>query len=191
MKGPVEPDVAEMKRREEVMASSFLIVARGRNGAIGSGADIPWRHKGDMLHFRNTTLGCALMVGRTTFDTLPAHMPGRDVVVVTSRPIPNDASAVPLPDFDEAVRLSIEYLGSKAIAFAGGPRIYEAALALPWMRRAVVTEIDAAPDATAFMPEMGDEWIVVEEHALPSAEGEPAARVRIMTRPAPSGSDIA
>ncbi len=87
--------------------------------------------------------------------------------------------------------LSIEDLGSKAIAFAGGPRIYEAALALPWMRRAIVTEIDASPEATAFMPEFGEEWTVVEESELPSAPGEPAARIRIMTRPDASGSDIA
>lgn len=179
---PAAPEAVEEARRQAVRDASFLIVARGRNGVIGAGSEIPWRHRGDMLHFRNATLGCALIVGRTTFDTLPATMPGRDVVVVTSRPVSADAVAVALPSFEEAVRIAVEDLGVHAIAFAGGPRIYEAALALPWMRRAIVTEIDAEPDGTAFMPSLGCEWHEESSSTLPRRDAEPDAVVRTMTR---------
>lgn len=178
----IAPDAVEEARRESVRASSFLIVATAENGAIGNGAEIPWRHRGDMKHFRNSTLGCALIVGRTTFDTLPRDMPGRDVIVVTSQPLPADAAAISASSFEEAVRLAIEDTGARAIAFAGGPRIYEAALALPWLRRATVTRIEASPEATAFMPDMGPAWYTVETVPLQSTEGEPDATVVMLER---------
>lgn len=179
---PVSTEAAEEARRQAVRDASFLIVAHGRNGVIGNGSEIPWRHRADMMHFRNATLGCALIVGRTTFDTLPASMPGRDVVVVTSRPISADAVAVALPSFEEAVRIAVEDLGVHAIAFAGGPRIYEAAMALPWMRRAIITDIGAEPQGTAFMPPLGAEWVEESSSPLASREGEPDALVRTMVR---------
>lgn len=178
----IAPDAVEEARRDAVRAASFIIVARADNGAIGNGTEIPWRHRGDMRHFRNSTLGCALIVGRTTFDTLPADMPGRDVIVVTSRSLPSEAAAISAHSFEEAVRLAIEDTGAKAIAFAGGPRIYEAALALPWLNRATVTEVEGRPEATAFMPEFGDEWSTVANHPLPSKEGEPHAVVNMLER---------
>jgi dihydrofolate reductase len=178
------PDAASPQdaRREAVMAASFIIVARADNGIIGNGAEIPWRHRGDMMHFRNATLGCALIVGRTTFDTLPASMPGRDVVVVTSRPLPDGATALAAASFEEAIRIAVEDTGARAIAFAGGPRIYQAALDLPWLDHALVTEIEGRPEGTASMPEFGPGWSTVANDPLPRRDGEPHAVVNVLER---------
>jgi dihydrofolate reductase len=175
--GPDVDDLDGGDRRSRVLAESFLIVARDNNGVIGNGPDIPWRHRGDMRHFRDATLGCALIVGRTTFDTLPAAMPGRDLVVVTSRPLPEGATALPAASLDEAVEVALRDTGARAIAFAGGPRIYAEALTKEWLRRAVVTEVSGAHAGDAFMPPLGREWIAEPPVPLASREGEPAASV--------------
>jgi dihydrofolate reductase len=162
--------------RDEVKASSFLIVARGQNNAIGNGQDIPWHHRGDLEHFKLATNGCALIVGRTTFDTLPKEMPGREIVVVTSRCLPFTSKARRAKSFEQAIEIALG-LDVRAIAFAGGPRIYEEALKLDWLRMAVITEIDQAPAATAFMPALGPEWVSQTRRPLTSRTGEPNAEV--------------
>lgn len=171
MMDPVEKD-----RRIAVMRESFIIVARGANGVIGNGPRIPWHHSSDMRHFRNTTLGCALVVGRTTFDTLPRTMTGRSLVVVTSRAVPRDRDAIQADGFDEAVEAAMQ-TGARAIAFAGGPRIYAEALRLDWLRRAIVTEISTEPEGDAHMPDLGPAWTPEGMTPLVSAPGEPEAVV--------------
>lgn len=175
--GPDVDDLDGGRRRSAVLAESFLIVARDEKGVIGNGPDIPWRHRADMRHFRDATLGCALIVGRTTFDTLPASMPGRDVIVVTSRPLPERATATAAASVDDAVEMALRDTGARAIAFAGGPRIYAEALTKPWLRRAVVTEVYGSYAGDALMPPLGQEWIADAAAPLVSREGEPAASV--------------
>jgi dihydrofolate reductase len=174
-------DAIEQQRREAVMRESFLIVARGRNGVIGSEGRIPWRQKADMRHFRNATLGSCLVVGRTTFDGLPSAMPGRTLVVVTSRPLPEGVDAMSASSFEDAVEAALQS-GSRAIGFAGGPRIYEEAMALPWLGRAMVTEIDAEPEGDSIMPPLGASWTETIRTVLAATDGEPDAVMIGMTR---------
>lgn len=175
--GPDVDDLDGGRRRSAVLSESFLIVARDERGVIGNGPDIPWRQRADMRHFRDATLGCALIVGRTTFDTLPASMPGRDVVVVTSRPLPEGATAIAAASVDEAVEIALRDTGARAIAFAGGPRIYAEAMTMPWLRKALVTEIYGCYAGDALMPALGPEWVPDTSAPLASREGEPSASV--------------
>jgi dihydrofolate reductase len=176
----------EANRRQAVRDASFLIAAVADNGVIGADGTIPWRLSSDMVHFRQSTLGCALVVGRRTFDSLPKAMPGRTLVVVTSRPLPEGANALSAASFDEAVRIAVEDTGSHAVAFAGGTSIYEAALALPWVRRALLTRVAIAPEGDASFPEMGPDWKSVRRDPLTSKDGEPGAFVDVLERPAQS-----
>lgn len=174
-------DAIERQRREAVRKESFLIVARGRNGVIGAEGRIPWRQKADMRHFRNATLGSCLIVGRTTFDGLPPAMPGRTLVVLTSRPLPAGVDAIAASSFAEAVEAALQS-GSRAIGFAGGPRIYEEAMALPWLGRAMITEIDDEPEGDSIMPTLDASWTETIRTVLPATDGEPGAVMIGMTR---------
>ena len=63
-----------------------LIAAVARNGVIGRADAIPWRLPEDLRHFRRTTLGCPVIMGRRTWDSLPPAfrpLPGRRNLVVT------------------------------------------------------------------------------------------------------------
>lgn len=170
------------QRRQDVRDASFLIAAVAENGVIGSDGGIPWRLSSDMVHFRQSTLGCALVVGRRTYDSLPRTMPGRTLVVVTSKPLPEGANAIAAHSFEEAVRIAVEDTGSRAVAFAGGTSIYAGAIRLPWLRRALVTRVGISVPGDTRLPEMGTEWVTVGKDPLASGEGEPQAYVEVMER---------
>lgn len=58
-----------------------LIVAVNKKGYIGLNDELPWRSKEDLKHFKENTLGCKLLVGRKTFEKMPA-LKGRQFLVV-------------------------------------------------------------------------------------------------------------
>lgn len=63
-----------------------LIWAEDTNGGIGAGNRLPWHLPEDLKHFKATTQGSALVMGRNTFDSLPGILPGRPHHVLTSAP---------------------------------------------------------------------------------------------------------
>ena len=63
-----------------------MIFARARNGVIGKGGVMPWHLPEDLAHFKRVTLGCPVIMGRKTWDSLPPRfrpLPGRINIVVT------------------------------------------------------------------------------------------------------------
>ena len=62
----------------------IIISAVAQNGVIGkSNGEMPWHVKEEFQHFKNTTLGCPIIMGRKTFETLGKPLKGRLNVVVT------------------------------------------------------------------------------------------------------------
>ena len=100
------------------------IWAQTPSGIIGVNGAIPWRYPGDFRRFKRLTLGCAIVMGRKTFESIGKPLPGRRNVIVTSRLMgPVDADVV--HSFDAAVTLLADV---KDVWFIGGRSIYEAAL---------------------------------------------------------------
>ena len=63
-----------------------LIYARARNGTIGLKGQMPWHLPEDLAHLKKTTLGCPVIMGRKTWDSIPAKfrpLPGRQNIIVT------------------------------------------------------------------------------------------------------------
>ena len=63
-----------------------LILARARNGVIGRDGGMPWHLPEDLAHFKKVTMGCPVIMGRKTWDSLPPRfrpLPGRANIVVT------------------------------------------------------------------------------------------------------------
>ncbi|HEY8710795.1 MAG TPA: dihydrofolate reductase, partial [Burkholderiaceae bacterium] len=66
-----------------------LIAAVARNGAIGKNNGLLWFEPEDHKHFRRVTMGCPVIMGRKTWDSLPARfrpLPGRRNIVITRDP---------------------------------------------------------------------------------------------------------
>ncbi len=127
-----------------------LIAAVDRNGAIGKANALLWHEPEDQKHFRRVTMGAPVIMGRKTWDSLPARfrpLPGRRNVVVTRNVEWRAAGAEAVASIDAALTL----LADAAKAFViGGAEIY--ALALPLADELVLTEIDADLDGDTFFP---------------------------------------
>ena len=127
-----------------------LIAAVARNGAIGKGNALLWHEAEDQRHFRRITMGCPVVMGRKTWESLPAQfrpLPGRRNVVATRNRCWKDEGAEVVPSFDAALVL----LAGTGKAFViGGAQIYT--LALPFADELVLTEIDSDLDGDTFFP---------------------------------------
>ena len=62
-----------------------VICAMSRNGVIGKDNGLPWSLPGDLKHFKETTLGCPIIMGRKTWDSIGRPLPGRTNIIVTRR----------------------------------------------------------------------------------------------------------
>ena len=133
-----------------------LIFARARNGVIGNKGAMPWHLPEDLAHLKKTTMGCPVIMGRKTWDSLPPKfrpLPGRLNVVVTRQPDWQADGALRAGSLEEAAALCVSHAD---VWVLGGAEIY--AHALPMASTAVVTEIDADFDGDAFAPQFGPAW---------------------------------
>jgi dihydrofolate reductase len=148
-----------------------LIYARARNGTIGKDGQMPWHLPEDLAHFKRVTLGQPVIMGRKTWDSLPARfrpLPGRVNIVVTRQTDWRSDGAWRAASMEEAIRLC----GDAPDAWImGGAEIYRQAE--PLASTAVVTEIDADFEGDAFAPELGATWQEIERESHVGANGLP------------------
>ncbi len=148
-----------------------LILARARNGVIGNQNALPWHLPEDMAHFKRTTLGCPVIMGRKTWDSLPVKfrpLPGRLNIVATRQTDWRADGAVVVNSLEAAcAACPIE----STAWVIGGAELYAQALVLA--SSAVVTELDADFEGDAHAPSFGPEWQEVTRESHVSGTGLP------------------
>jgi dihydrofolate reductase len=147
-------------RAYRCMTELHLIYARARNGVIGRDGRMPWHLPEDMAHFKRTTLGCPVIMGRKTWESLPPvfrPLPGRRNIVITRQRGWQAPGAEVAHSLEQARALCQD---AEQAWIMGGADIYRQAL--PLAQQVVVTEIDADFAGDAFAPELGDAWQVRE-----------------------------
>ena len=146
-----------------------LIWAQARGGVIGKDGVMPWHLPEDLAHFKRTTLGCPVIMGRKTWDSLPPKfrpLPGRLNIVITRQSEWQAAGAQRAGSLDEALRHCPA--GGDAWII-GGAEIY--AQTLPLASTAVVTDIEASFEGDAFAPQFGPDWVETGRERHLSATG--------------------
>jgi len=147
-----------------------LIAAVARNGVIGRADTLPWRLPEDLRHFRELTTGHAVIMGRRTWESLPAPvrpLPGRRNLVLTRQAGWQAPGAERLPTLDAALAL----LQGQPRAFAiGGAAVYTAALPLADELR--LTEIHQDFDGDVHFPPF-DRDAFVETERRPQQAAAP------------------
>ena len=146
-----------------------LIWAQARGRVIGRDNTLPWHLPEDLAHFKRTTLGAPVIMGRKTWDSLPARfrpLPGRLNIVVTRQTDWRAEGA----QRAGSVAAAREAAGDAPVAWIiGGAELY--ARALPHAHRAVITEIELDCEGDAHAPALGPSWIESARETHVSAQG--------------------
>ncbi|MER7518317.1 dihydrofolate reductase [Streptomyces sp. NPDC126499] len=171
-----------------------LIWAQNPDGVIGADNGIPWRLPEDMAHFKATTLGHPVIMGRRTWDSLPARfrpLSGRRNIVVTRNPDWTAEGAERAGSLAAALELAAEARPEPGTAESGrerpsawvigGGEIYRAAL--PYATTLSVTEVDAPVTGDTFAPPLDPAWRITEDTGWRSSTTELRYRIRRYTRP--------
>lgn len=176
------PRAASSSGRKPRMADKIypnlaLIVAVARNGIIGCTNEdglgaLPWHLPEDLKHFKETTSGHPIIMGRKTWESLGRPLPNRRNMVITRQRDYAAAGAEVFASLPEALAA----VGDATAFVIGGAELYRQAL--PLAATLIITEIgiDAAGDT--LFPTMDPDWHEVSRQPHTSATGLPYALVR-------------
>ena len=151
-----------------------LVWAQARGGVIGADGTLPWHLPEDLARFKALTMGAPVVMGRATWESLPASvrpLPGRVNVVLTRRPGWTALGAEVVGNIEAALSRDGE------VWVIGGASVFAAAL--PLADRAVVTDIDLEVTGDTFAPALGPEW---DEQEREPAEGWLTSRTGLAYR---------
>ncbi|WP_230481104.1 dihydrofolate reductase [Sphingomonas sp. Leaf21] len=144
-----------------------LVLARARNGVIGRDGGLPWHLPADLKRFKALTMGQPMIMGRKTFASFPAPLPGRRHIVLTRD---RDWSA-PGAEVAHDVAGALALAGPGDVSVIGGAEIF--ALFRGHADRVELTEIDLdAEGDTIVAPFIG--WHEVNRKHYPALDGRPA-----------------
>jgi dihydrofolate reductase len=137
-----------------------LVAAVADNGVIGRDGALPWHYAEDLRHFKETTMGHPVVMGRRTFegilDRLGEPLPGRTNVVLTGQDRSFPEGVVRADSIDAALDAA-SATGSDVAYVVGGATIYEQFI--DRADRLVLTEIHGSYEGDTFFPEVKwDDW---------------------------------
>jgi dihydrofolate reductase len=156
-----------------------IIVARSSNGVIGRQGGLPWRLPSDLRRFRDLTTGHAVVMGRTTFESIPAAyrplLDRRNIVLSSDAGYHADGVEV-----CSNLAAALDACAGECFIIGGGITYRDA---LPLAQMVYATEIDASVEGDVSFPEMPEsEWSCVEE-SEPLAENDHRFRFCVYERP--------
>lgn len=139
------------------MTWAGLIWAEARGGVIGASGGMPWHVPEDLAHFKETTMGEPVVMGRKTWDSLSDRfrpLPGRENIVITRQQDWSAEGARRASDVQDAVR------GLDRVWVIGGAEIFAQVIADA--DRLEVTELDLEVAGDAYAPSK-ESWRLVSE----------------------------
>lgn len=144
-----------------------LIVAYAQNNVIGRDNSLPWKLPSDLAHFKRTTLGHPVIMGRKTWESLGRPLPGRRNIVISRNPLYEAAGAQCVA----SLALAIEAVRDADQAFViGGAQIYQEAL--PFAQQVIATEVQAHIEGDAFFAPLDKKnWTEISRISHPPENG--------------------
>lgn len=144
-----------------------IIVAMSRNGVIGRAGTLPWHLPEDLRHFKRTTLGHPIIMGRRTWESIGRPLPGRRSIVVTRNARWSARGVERAASLHQALAMCE---GETEVFVIGGAHLF--AEALPLAQRLFVTEIDAVFEGDTFFPpiELAPWRETSREHLAPATD---------------------
>lgn len=138
----------------------ILIAAVARNGVIGDHGTIPWHVPADFAHFKETTTGHLLVMGRATYESIGRPLPGRSTIVLSRDPTWTAEGVLRAGNLESVLMLA-QAVSEDVLYVAGGAEIYREAM--PFADVQLISEIPLEPPGDAFYPAIDpDLWIEVD-----------------------------
>lgn len=156
------------------MSILSLIAAMANHRIIGRDNTLPWHLPEDLKHFKATTLGKPVIMGRKTWESLGRPLPGRRNIVVSRNPGYVAEGGELVSSLEAAIAATADI---EEVFVIGGADLYRQAL--PLAQRLYLTEIAGDYAGDACFPEFpASEWREAEREAHVSSQGLPYAFVR-------------
>ncbi|MCL2722231.1 MAG: dihydrofolate reductase [Treponema sp.] len=143
------------------MSEIILIVAMAENRVIGKDNAMPWSIKGNLKHFKETTMGFPCIMGRKTWDSLPVKpLPGRLNIILSKSftrrhgghgEHEDDPNVRIYESLESAIESCAEY---EKIFICGGESIYNQAM--PFATKIDLTLIPGLYEGDTFFPEIDE-----------------------------------
>lgn len=143
-----------MKNNKVIVSA---IIALSENQVIGNGNKLPWSLPEDMKWFRYVTMGKPVIMGRKTYESLPAPLKNRYHIIIT-----RDKSYMVDPAIGQVVnslphaidtgKMCAETMGVNEVVIIGGEQIYNQSISL--LDRVYVTVIHKKFDGDKYCPDM-------------------------------------
>ncbi len=150
-----------------------LIAAVDKNWGIGKDNGLLDHISEDMKFFRETTKGCAVIMGKNTFLSFPNQkpLPNRLNIVLTRDKSLCREGIVVCDNLERAMAAANEAYADKDIFIIGGESVYRQAE--PFCDVAYITKIDNEYDADTFMVNLDEleEWQAVCENNITTEKG--------------------
>jgi len=155
------------------MTEVVIIAAVARNRVIGKDNTLIWNIPEDMAHFKALTAGHVVIMGRKTWESLPARfrpLPGRRNIVISRQA---DYSA-PGAEVASSLQQALAIASNAERAFIiGGEQIYRQAMDAA--QRLEITQVDLAPEGDAWFPEIpAADWLEQRKDDSPATSSRPA-----------------
>ena len=142
----------------------------GTNRAIGLQGRMPWHLPAELQHFKQATMGKAIVMGRKTWQSIGRPLPGRQNIVISRSPDFVAAGA----NVTHSLEAAIEIAEVSEIMVIGGGQLYQAAL--PLASRMILTLIEIEPEADTWFPEWDARyWRQTTERHCPLSDTNPIA----------------
>ena len=160
-----------------------LVAAMASNRAIGLDGAMPWHLPRELKHFKSTTMGHPIIMGRKTWESIGRALPGRQNIVVTRNP----AFGADGCDAVASLAAAVEVANGEEVMVIGGGQLY--GQALPHADRMVLTQVDCEPAADTWFPEWDPaDWAEVSFREEDPDEANPYAyRAIDLVRTTPVG----
>lgn len=176
-------------QRSENDLPVVLVLAAAESGVIGRGDALPWELPDDLQHFKRTTIGRPVIMGRKTFESVGFPLPGRRNIVITRDASWRHKGVLTCHTLEEAMERAFEQAlidGADAVMVVGGAEIYR--LALPRADKVLLTRVlgEVAGDVV-FDLDLLDGWPEVETGHYPAEGGNSHAFTVVELTPPSNG----
>ena len=147
---------------------------------------IPWHLPEDFKHFKNTTMGSAMIMGRKTLQSLPGLLPGRPHIYLSRSTTYSQPGAYHAFTLKQAREIAYDRSDSDTIYIIGGAEIIDLACKEDWVDEMIITKIHAripVGDNPIYFPDIFDKFEIIEDsNILVSENSTPAhLKYRIIT----------